>query len=92
MTSSRLQHVYDDPRWEPARQEALARAGYQCQATDLVFGERCPATDDLTVDHADEWADVLLDRAFDPEFLKVYCRRHHGVKDGARRGRARRRP
>lgn len=87
--SNRLQHVYDDPRWPPARQAALERAGYQCEAITPVFGERCTATTDLTVDHQDEWADVLDDRAFDPEYLKVFCRHHHGVKDGGRSKRRR---
>ena len=42
--------------------------------------KRYGGKESLTVDHTELYADP-----YDPRFLKVYCRRHHGVKDGGKR-------
>ena len=84
MPSDRLRHVYNDSRWNVAREEALDRAGHQCtHIFTNVFGEqvRCTALNGgLTVDHIDPFGDP-----FDQSNLQVLCRRHHGQKDGGRR-------
>lgn len=82
-------HVYNTAAWKKVRIEVIDRCGGQCEWTDqTVYGwERCTEIDkryggtkSLTVDHTDLHAHPL-----DPRFLKAYCRRHHGIKDGGKR-------
>jgi hypothetical protein len=96
VSSDRLRKVYESTEWRTkTRPAALERADWQCEVVHTnIFGEttRCDVVDrkhparppgakveSLTVDHTDEYADP-----FDIDKLKVYCRRHHGMKDGAR--------
>lgn len=90
MTSTRLKHVYNTSRWQALRRQMIALAGGRCQHLEWVQGRgwvRCTVRDkahggtqSLTVDHTNEYADP-----YDPRFLKVLCRPHHGKKDGGKR-------
>lgn len=89
MTSGRLAAVYRSREWKELRIRMIDHVGGQCQWHDQTFTSwvRCQEMDkryggkeSLTVDHTELYADP-----YDPRFLKVYCRRHHGIKDGGKR-------
>lgn len=89
MPSERLRKVYQSARWKSLRNQLIENVGrcqwkeqdisgrwIQCPMIDKRFG----GTESLTVDHTNIHANP-----YDPRFLRVLCRKHHGIKDGGKR-------
>lgn len=91
MSSNRMKHIYDSPRWKgPTRRAVIDRAGGQCEYRFTnIFDEevRCDVrdkryggTESLTVNHKDPYGPD----PYDENELEALCRRHHGMVDGGR--------
>lgn len=87
--------IYDDPRWQTARAQALLRAGRRCQAA-LADGSRCPVATRLHAhhDYPGGVVQMLRDGAdpFSVRRIVMFCEAHHVLAEAAlRRGRSLRR-
>ncbi|NJD02656.1 MAG: HNH endonuclease [Ruminiclostridium sp.] len=82
---ARFPEVYQDPQWEPARQECIRRANGLCQECmrkkKIKPGKEVDHIIELTEDNKTDW-----DIAYNPDNLQYLCTDHHNHKHNRSNG------